>query len=327
MENIFQDYKIFDLDPSRLRHKDFFANMQSYADHLLKQYAHLPKKESEFFCPLCGGREGSRYLEKSGYLLMECMSCQLISPNVNFEGILDDVYDDPAYVDNVEKEILSTYEYRKNQYAPERLSYILKHSDGIAKSNLRLLDVGCGPGYFLSHLQEQGIQYKGLELAKFLVKICKQRGLNVEDSLLEDEPAEAYNVITLFDVLEHLKNPIGLFKTLNDKLSVGGYVLAYTPNIHSLAYHLMEEQQTTLAPYQHLGFYNAKSLELLAKKTGFVIHRIDYYGLDIMDYFYMKGHEDNINYNQNLLRFIAVIQAIVDKQGISNHMRIFFKKV
>jgi SAM-dependent methyltransferase len=327
MENILNGYKIFNLDPAKLRHKDFFKNMQDYADHLLTKYKDLPKKETDFVCPLCSSNSGSHYLSKSNYSLFECLSCGLISPNVSFEDIKDDVYDDPEYVRNVELEILSTYEYRKNQYAPERLYYILQNATGLNESNLRLLDLGCGPGYFLGHLQQKGINYKGLELAKFLVDICKQKGLNVSDSMLEDEPDSAYNTITLFDVLEHLKDPVDLFKSLNAKLEKGGYVLAYTPNIHSLAYHLMREDQTTLAPYQHLGFYNEKSLEYLAKKTGFSIHNIDYYGLDIMDYFYMKSFQDGVNYNEKLIDFASIMQAVVDKQKLSNHMRIFFKKL
>lgn len=327
MENILKDYKIFNLDPSKLRHKDFFKNMQDYADHLLKRHNHLIKTDADFICPLCQGRQGSPYLAKGSYTLFECDHCGLISPNVSFDGIMDDVYDDPEYVKNVEMEILSTYEYRKNQYAPERLSYILQNATGITKEKMNLLDLGCGPGYFLNHLHEENVQYKGLELAKFLVEICRKRGLNVTDTMLEDEPDQKYNVITLFDVLEHLKNPIGLYKTLNTKLEKGGYVLAYTPNIHSLAYHLMREEQTTLAPYQHLGFYDPKSLEYLANKSGFSVHKIDYYGLDIMDYFYMKGYQDKVSYNHNLTDFVAVIQAVVDKQKISNHMRILFKKL
>lgn len=327
MENILKNYKIFDLDPTKLRHKDFFKNMQDYANHLIAKCGHLIKKDVDFFCPLCKSSIGKFYLRRGEYALFQCEKCSLISPNVDFLGIQDDVYDDPEYVRNVELEILSTYEYRKSLYAPERLAYIMEVVDGLNLENLRLLDVGCGPGYFLSYLKEKGVHYKGLELAKFLVNICKQKDLNVADTLLEEELDGSYNVITLFDVLEHLKDPRSLFLTLNKKLERGGYVLAYTPNIHSLAYHLMEENQTTLAPFQHLGFYDNNSLEFLARGTGFEIDHVDYYGLDIMDYLYMKGYEDNYNYNHKLTGFIAIIQAIVDRQKISNHMRVFFRKV
>jgi hypothetical protein len=68
-------------------------------------------------------------------------------------------------------------------------------------------------------------------------------------------------------------------------------------------------------------------LEYLAKKTGFQLFSIDYYGFDIMDYFCFKLYEDNFDYLGKLKEFIPVIQAIVDKQRISNHQRVILKKI
>ena len=134
-------------------------------------------------------------------------------------------------------------------------------------------------------------------------------------------------MVTLFDVLEHLANPVEFFKTLNSKLVKGGYVLAYTPNIHSVAFNLMGGLQNTLLPFQHFAFYDPGSLDFLAGKTGFKVHSIDYHGLDIMDYLHMKEHEEPLGYHQKLKDLIPIMQAIIDKQKLSNHIRIFFKKI
>lgn len=99
------------------------------------------------------------------------------------------------------------------------------------------------------------------------------------------------------------------------------------PHIHSLGYALMGSRHNTLAPFQHTAFFDPKSLAYLAKKTGFVVDSIEYFGLDIMDYFCMKQYDDNFDYLDKLSELIPLMQAIVDKQNISNHMRIIFKKV
>lgn len=257
---------------------------------------------------------------------MECLKCGLVAANADFSKLDNhDVYDDKAYVKDVKREILATYNYRKATYAPERFSYILEKTK-IPKNKINLLDVGCGPGYLLSHLKDNGVKYKGLELSNHLVKICWQKNLNVEKADLKNEPENTYNVVTLFDVLEHLADPASLFKTINGKLIKNGMMLAYTPNIHSLSFLLQKEKQNNLYPFQHLCFFDKKSLNYLAKKTGFKILSIDYYGLDLMDYFCMKAYEDKFDYLGKLEEFIPLLQAIVDKQNVSNHIRLVFQK-
>ena len=327
MRNILKDYKIFDINPAKLRSKEFFKNTLEYRQSAFRQFRHTIKRPSQFRCPLCGSTKGKEFLEYKKYLLFDCQKCSLVSPNIDMAQLgSHEVYDDPVYIKDITREILDTYAYRKKTYAPERLVYILQNTK-IAKSKMRLLDVGCGPGYFVSHLKDQGIRYKGLELADFLVKICKRKGLYVENANLSKEPSRAYNVVTLFDVLEHLADPLKFFRMLNQKIVRGGFVLAYTPHIHSIAFHLMGGLQNTLAPFQHFAFYDPKSLEYLARKTGFKVHLIDYYGLDVMDYFYLKEYEEPGNYHKKLKDFIPVMQAVIDKQQLSNHLRVFFRKV
>ena len=326
MRNILKDYKIFNIDPAKLRSKDFFKNMLEYRDGVFKQFKHTIKRPDQFKCHLCGSKNGKEFLSYKNYKLFECKKCNLVSPNIDLAKLGGhEVYDDPAYIKDAVREIVDTYDYRKNTYAPERLNYILEKTK-LPKSRIKLLDVGCGPGYFVDHLKDKKIKCKGLELADFLVKICRSRGLNVENADLKNEPSKTYNVITLFDVLEHLANPVQFFKMLGDKLTKGGYVLAYTPHIHSVAFHLMGGLQNTLLPFQHFAFYDPGSLDYLARKTGFKVHSIDYYGLDIMDYLYMKEYEEPLGYHQKLKNLIPIMQAVIDKQKLSNHIRVFFKK-
>lgn len=326
MRDILKGYKIFNIDPKKSRSSDFYENVLAYRDHMMEKFGRDIKARDQFVCPLCGSRQGQDFLAFGDYILIDCSRCGLVSPNVDFSKLDNhDVYDDQAYIEDTRREILDTYDYRKRTHAPERLNYVLEKTQ-IPRSELKLLDVGCGPGYLLSYLKDNGIQYKGLELADFLVKICKEKGLNVEEADLKNEPDASYNVITLFDVLEHLSDPVALFSTLNEKLVKGGYVLAYTPNIHSLSFVLMQAKQNNLYPFQHLCFFDERSLDYLAETSGFTVHSKDYYGLDVMDYFCLKAYEDNFDYLAKLREFIPLMQAVIDKQRISNHIRVVFRK-
>jgi 2-polyprenyl-3-methyl-5-hydroxy-6-metoxy-1,4-benzoquinol methylase len=327
MRPLLNDYKIFNIDPKKLRSKDFFKNMLEYRHNTMRKFREAIKKRGEFKCPLCNCFSGKHFLNYKNYTLLECGRCKLVSPNINFDLLEGrNVYDDKSYIKDTTQEILNTYTYRKNTYARERFDYLSKKITDIPKSKIKLLDVGCGPGYFISYLKDRHVNYKGLELADFLVKICKRKRLNVEKSYLESERDKSYNIVTMFDVIEHIGDPIKLFKTLNNKLVSGGYIVAYTPNIHSVGYLLMQGLQNTLLPFQHFCFFDETSLNYLCKKTGFKIYSLEYHGLDVIDYFYMKQHQDKVDYLKNLENFIPIAQAIIDKQGLSNHMRVVFKK-
>lgn len=327
MRDILKDYKIFTIDPKKSRSKEFYKNMLEYRTHVMKKFARAIKKPSAFVCLLCGGKNKTPYLVLGKYQLFECSRCKLVSPNIDLahKGI-GDIYDDRANIKDTTREIVDTYDYRKKTLAPERLAYILKKT-GLRASQVKLLDVGCGPGYFVSHLKDKHIAYKGLELTDFLVELCRIKKLNVSATDLSEEKPDTYTVVTLFDVLEHITDPVPFFKTLNNKIKKGGFVVAYTPHIHSLAYQFQGARQNTLYPYQHVAFYDSASLRYLAERTGFEVASIEYYGLDIMDYFCMKQYDDRYDYLEKLRELIPLLQAVVDKQGLSNHMRIVFKKI
>src|SRR3989344_8860134 len=319
MRNLLEGYKIFNIDPKQSRSKNFYKNVLEYRAHMMKKFRRDIKTLDKFICPLCGSKKGNDFLAYKNYQLIDCLKCGLVSPNVDFAKLGNhDVYDDEAYIKATYIEIMNTYNYRKKTLAPERFNYILEKTK-IAKNKIKLLDVGCGPGYLLSYLKDNGIKYKGLELADFLVKICKQKKLNVEKANLNNELHSSYNVITLFDVLEHLSDPVSLFKVLNKKLTKNGFILAYTPNIHSLSFLLMKEKQNNLYPFQHICFFDKQSLDYLAKKNGFKIYSIDYFGL--------KSYEDKFDYLAKLKEFIPLTQAVIDKQNISNHIRVIFQKL
>lgn len=327
MRDILKNYKIFAIDAKKSRSGDFYKNMLEYRAHVMKKFAVAIKKPSGFTCLLCGSKNKTPFLALVKYQLFECNRCKLVSPNIDFARAGgNELYDDPATVTRTIREIVGTYEYRKKKLAPERLAYIMEKT-GLRSERINLLDVGCGPGYFISYLGDKGITYKGLELADFLIDICRSKKLNVADTDLVDEKPNTYTVETLFDVLEHVPEPVKLFTTLNDKLKQGGFVVAYTPHIHSLAFRLQGARQNTLYPFQHVAFYDPTSLAYLAKHTGFEVTSVDYYGLDITDYFSMKQYDDRYDYLGKLSEVIPLMQAIVDKQGLSNHMRIVFKKI
>jgi hypothetical protein len=101
----------------------------------------------------------------------------------------------------------------------------------------------------------------------------------------------------------------------------------YTPNIRSLAYALMGSEQNTMLPFEHLCFYDEKSIIYLSKKCNFEICTIETYGFDVMDYFLFREYKDDIDYIDKFKEFTKLTQSVLDKHGLGNHFRITLKKI
>lgn len=327
LDKLFSGLRVFDIDPAKLRSKNF------YEDFIVRERATfwqerkvLNKAASEAHCFLCGARQGhSLFLEHDGYCLLRCAECDVIFANIRVdEDYHRLVYANEDYAESFYREVVDTWDYRMQTFGKERLAY-LGEKCTFDPSEHSLLDVGCGVGYFLKYLQDADVRCKGLEVTASHVEFCRSQGLNVASHNLAEEHGQ-YNVVTMFDVLEHLAQPVQVFKEAAACLEEGGYLLAYTPNILSFAFYFQGAKQNLLLPYEHLCFYTPQSLQYLAAKSGFEITSVEYCGLDLVDYLAMKQYEDGIAYNEKLRDVIPYLQALIDKQQLANHMRVVFKK-
>lgn len=321
--------KIFNIDAHKLRGKNFFKNIFNYREKIYKNEKRRIKGEKQFKCNLCSARKGNIFLSwKENYKLIQCKTCSAVSANLHHKDeskFIKSVYNNKNYTKKAFLDIYKNYNYRKKNFGLERFNYCIKRLNLSRKS--KVLDLGCGMGYFVAFLKSKKINVKGLEPSKNIAEFCKKElKLNVSSSKLKDEVNNSYNLITLFDVLEHLKNPINYLKLIREKLKPGGYCVMYTPNIHSFAYALMGSKQNTMLPFEHLSFFDNKSINHLAKKSKFKVFSVETFGWDLMDYMLLKEYEDKFRYSIKFKELCDLLQSILDKQGLSNHYRITFKK-
>lgn len=328
MRDILEGYKLFDIDLYQLRSPRFYADLLTDRSKFLDDFDECLKLDEDFTCPLCSAQDFTEYLSYKKYKLFECAICSAVAPNLNLDRLAELNFHSTSIVEeDLKREILSTFEYRKQTFATERVEYLKDILPSFGNSDEYVLDVGCGPGYFLSYLKDLGIRSRGLEVNSASVSFARDIGLDVALSNLEDEPAGQYSLITMFDVLEHIPQPVNFMKMVSDKLRPGGSVLAYTPNIHSLSSLIMGGNHNMLAVFNHLCFFDRASLNFLATHSGLQLGNIDFYGLDILDYFAWKEAEDGIDYFRKLRDLVAPLQAVLDRQNLSNSMRILFTRV
>jgi len=138
---------------------------------------------------------------------------------VNFIGAVED---EPARWRQWDRR----YEFLKRRWAIERL-----HARG------RLLDVGCATGNFMHEMQQAGWEVLGIEPNLGAATYARQRfGLQVEARTLRETglDGDSYDVITLWDVLEHVPTPWQDLLEARSLLKQGGLLVLSLPNLESL---------------------------------------------------------------------------------------------
>jgi 2-polyprenyl-3-methyl-5-hydroxy-6-metoxy-1,4-benzoquinol methylase len=145
-----------------------------------------------------------------------------------------------------------------------------RHLPSLAKHG-RLLDIGFGSGDFLYAAQAIGWAVAGIDTDSKVVSNALKRGLNVQQGNLEVFAAEsnAFDVITLSHVIEHVQEPIPVLEACYRLLKPGGRLWLETPNISSLGRIRFRNNWRGLETPRHLVIFNRRSLHTSLNQIGF----------------------------------------------------------
>lgn len=142
-------------------------------------------------------------------------------------------------------------------------------------STKRLLDFGCGIGYFLEIMQKLQWETVGIDISESDIKKAKQNKLRVFHLNEVFKIKENYfSVCTMLDFLEHVKNPLYYVKIAYEKLLPGGLILIDTGNVGGLASLIGKSNNPFLKNEGHIVFFTKKSIKFLLEKGGFKILEI-----------------------------------------------------
>ena len=135
-------------------------------------------------------------------------------------------------------------------------------------SQSKVLDVGCFNGAFLENL---GGSYQrfGIEISSSAAKIAAKKGINVVGSSIHsiNDEVEFYDCVTVFDVIEHVRNPEEFLVTILEKIKVGGYVIVSTGNSDAWAFRTMGSNYWYCTIAEHISFVNPRWISGFCKKN------------------------------------------------------------
>lgn len=135
----------------------------------------------------------------------------------------------------------------------------------------RLLDVGAATGYFLELARERGWAVAGVEVSTYAVGCAKEKMLPVERGVIGTVSSApgTFDAITLWDVFEHLNNPVETLVAARRLLRTGGILAFTTPDASSIWARLAGRRWHLLNPPEHIACYSRKGLRALLGAQGF----------------------------------------------------------
>lgn len=148
-----------------------------------------------------------------------------------------------------------------------------------ARSSRReaLLEIGCGNGFFLEHARRRGWkEVRGVEPSADAVARASPA---LEGSIVQDVmrgglfPAESFDAVCLFQVLDHISSPVDLLEECATVLRPGGHILAFNHNVSALSARLLGER-SPIVDIEHTYLYSPETMRRLFARAGFVDSRV-----------------------------------------------------
>jgi 2-polyprenyl-3-methyl-5-hydroxy-6-metoxy-1,4-benzoquinol methylase len=231
------------------------------ADDTFVRYPSTIRSEAEV------GAWSSFACTSSGYgrhhTIVQCRRCGLVYTNPRLDGAtISDTYaivEDRLYLEERSGRVL-TFEHHLRPM--ERLTG--------APNGRRLLDVGCHIGVFVEIAARHGWDAWGIDPSRWAVEQAQARGLHVLEGTLEtaDLPRSSFDVVTLWDVIEHVTDPKGTLQRARRLLVPGGLLVVHTIDIDSPFARLLGARWPWLME-MHIYYFSRSTLRAMLEACGF----------------------------------------------------------
>lgn len=228
--------------------------------------------EEKIICPICRGQHHKLFCQKNGYDLYRCQDCDMVfvwpAPN-----ILDNVYSkDYFHKDNLDHKFGYT-DYDQDKGMMKEV--FLHHLDNFASllEGRKIFDIGSATGYFLDLAKDKGWQTYGIDISDYASQLAREKGHQAwaGKDLAAIDTDEKFDLVTMWDVLEHLPDPLAYLKELRKFMNDDSVLAVNTIDRGSLWARFWGKRWQLVVPPEHLMYYTYKNLEDLFGQAGFEI--------------------------------------------------------
>ena len=218
-------------------------------------------------CHLCHNTNLPTLFTKNECEVARCTKCSLVQiTSIPSQEAIEAIYAE-SYFDRG-KYVLDAAAKREQS---RRLHWMEKSG---LKEGAKVLDAGCATGDFIETCKDK-YDIWGLDISEHAINIAKERFPEIANKLSagrvedQDYPDGFFDAIVLWDVLEHLPDPLAVINSLARILKPGGIISLSTPNVGALTPKLMGKYWAFMTPPEHLFLFDKKSLSMLFEKANF----------------------------------------------------------
>ncbi|MBN2410613.1 class I SAM-dependent methyltransferase [candidate division KSB1 bacterium] len=230
-------------------------------------------------CPYCRRSSCKLRYVIDGFRIVKCKTCGFVYVQNPFRA------DSKPQNYNTYFENADVIEERtQNMDAEQQSSWNIYHCRiGLLERIVpegRLLEIGCGRGYFLHLAKERGYDVTGIDISSVAAEYAKRKyNIHVLTGDMEriGPLNTSFDIITLWHVLEHFNDPAAVLEKVNKLLNTDGYLILEVPNLNSLKFQLAGGKNRWAGgnhPRYHLSFFTIGTLRKMLKKSGFTGIRV-----------------------------------------------------
>jgi cyclopropane fatty-acyl-phospholipid synthase-like methyltransferase len=182
-------------------------------------------------------------------------------------------YADEEYASGVYREYARSRDLKIATARP-RLAAIRQRTSG-----KQLLDVGCATGFFMEAAADEGFDVRGVEFSAVAISLARpdirERIVRGDVNTLLRSQADKFDVVTAFDIIEHVQNPASFLMELREVLKPGGVLAISSPDTGHFLRYLMGRRWPMLQPMQHTVLFSRRGIADLLERSGFGDVRVE----------------------------------------------------
>ena len=241
---------------------------------------------------------GSVLDRANGFSVLDCSDCGFIHLNpVPTENELDKVYREEYYTDEkplfIER-VIEDLPWWDSVYN-DRYEFF---ESKLPENRRSVLDIGCGPGYFLKAGMERGWKGFGVEPSSRAAAHARSLGLEVMNTFFDTGLASAlkkrFDAVHLSEVLEHVPDPSMILKAAGSLMNEGGLICCVVPNDYSPVQKVLKEKlhykPYWLAPPHHINYSLGRASHARRKKLDLMLSEPELKGFKKEMYELMAKH-------------------------------------
>jgi len=231
-------------------------------------------------CPSCGRSENDLYDSLDGWNIVRCRQCGLCytNPRPTRESLMS-FYSLDYYKDKRHRRTYFTDGGSLKIDPVEGAGNVVDVESHVERRG-RLLEIGAAMGQFLAIMQHRGWDVRGIELSAEAVEIAKKcRGIEMFCGTLEGfQTEERFDVICLYQTLEHVPDPAYIIERAYQLLNPGGLLVISVPNVNGFDIKINSKLRWLVYDLpRHLSHFSPQVLSERLRAAGFGIVEVDLY--------------------------------------------------